>query len=66
MKKLLLPVFCFILFALLVCPVADGQTGDFVKSNSYKKVFVETDNFDTSYLKTLEESYEKAKDDRKS
>lgn len=64
MKKLLLPVFCFILFALLVCPVADGQTGDFVKSNSYKKVFVETDNFDTSYLKTLEESYEKAKDDR--
>lgn len=38
-----------------------AQNNEFVLENSYKKVFVETDDFDASYLDFLEESYPKAK-----
>ncbi len=40
-----------------------AQFVDFSSEKSYKKVFVETDNFGTSYLDVLEDSYSKAKSD---
>ncbi|SKB62232.1 Two-component sensor histidine kinase, contains HisKA and HATPase domains [Salegentibacter holothuriorum] len=43
------------LFVLaFLSPLAYGQIFDFDKPNPYKKIFVETDNFDASYLNELE------------
>lgn len=49
-KKIIL-----VLFVLaFLSPLAYGQIFDFDKPNPYKKIFVETDNFDASYLNELE------------
>ena len=43
------------------CTALVAQFIDLSRENSYKKVFVETDDFDLSYLDILEQSYTKAK-----
>ncbi len=47
-------------FSSLNCSTLFSQFIDLSRENSYKKVFVETDDFDTSYLELLEQSYLKA------
>ncbi|EAR01682.1 sensor histidine kinase [Maribacter sp. HTCC2170] len=44
-------------FSLLNCYIGVSQIVDFRSENPYKKVFVDSDNFGASYLKTLEDSY---------
>ena len=56
----------FIILSIFVLPSGFGGYGQIVdihRSQPYKKVFVETDNFGASYLKILEESYGKVKAD---
>jgi len=48
-------------FSALNCSMLFAQFIDLSRENSYKKVFIETDEFDISYLKLLEQSYPKAK-----
>ncbi len=43
--------------------ISYGQIIDLTKENPYTKVFVETDNFGTSYLQTLEDAVEKVEND---
>lgn len=53
----------FILFSLLNCSLVFSQIIDFNSETPYKKVFVDSDNFGTSYLDSLEEAYPWAKQD---
>ena len=53
----------FLLFSLLNCCLIFSQIIDFDSEKPYKKVFVDTDNFGTSYLDILEEAYPHAKAD---
>ncbi len=61
MKTFFLKVVIICSFSILNCSTLIAQFIDLSRENSYKKVFVETDNFDTSYLELLEQSYPKAK-----
>lgn len=54
---------CICFLSFLDCSIALAQIVDFDREKPYKKVFVETDNFGTSYLDVLEESYTKANQD---
>ncbi len=49
------------IFSTLNCGDIYAQFVDLSRENSYKKVFVETDDFDDTYLKVLEQSYPKAR-----
>ena len=49
------------IFSTLNCGALYAQFIDLSRENSYKKVFVETDDFDETYLKVLEQSYPKAR-----
>ncbi|NHF59463.1 histidine kinase [Flavobacteriaceae bacterium TP-CH-4] len=51
------------IFSFLNCGYLIAQIVDFDRENPYKKVFVETDNFGPSYLKTLENAYALVKTD---
>ena len=53
----------FLLFSLLNCNLFFSQIIDFSSESPYKTVFVDTDNFGTSYLDILEEAYPLAKPD---
>ena len=55
-------VFILIL-SFLNCRAVFSQIVDFDRENTYKKVFVDTDNFGVSYLDILEEAYLKSKPD---
>ncbi|WP_411031900.1 histidine kinase dimerization/phosphoacceptor domain -containing protein [Spongiimicrobium sp. 3-5] len=61
MRKHLLKAFIATTCSLLSFLNTIGQFVDFSSETPYKKVFVSTDNFGISYLKTLEEAYPKAK-----
>ena len=50
-------------FAVLLSHSAYGQIFDFGKPDPYQKVFVETDDFDASYLQVLEEALPKLEQD---
>ncbi|MBT8297325.1 MAG: histidine kinase [Maribacter sp.] len=50
-------------FSFLNGFIGIAQIVDFDSENSYKKVFVDTDNFGASYLEILEDSYALAKSD---
>ena len=55
---------CFALLVFIFIGVSmSGQIIDLKSNHPYKKVFVETDDFDTSYLLTLERSFDKVKID---
>ncbi len=43
--------------------ISHGQIIDLTKKNPYTRVFVETDNFGTSYLEILEDAYENIEND---
>ncbi len=51
---------CVFFFSLVNCQTALAQFIDLNSENPYKKVFVDTDNFGTSYLNQLEEAYTRA------
>ncbi|MBT9188911.1 histidine kinase dimerization/phosphoacceptor domain -containing protein [Zobellia russellii] len=63
MRTILPKVVAFWVFSILncsiICAQIIGSNGNF----SYKKVFVETDNFGASYLDTLERAYPSARPD---
>lgn len=50
-------------FSVLFSSSGNGQIFDFSKPNPYKKVFVETDDFDVSYLQILEDALVKIETD---
>lgn len=58
-KNIILALF----FVALFCSSGNGQIFDFSKPDSYKKVFVETDDFDVSYLQILEDALDKIETD---
>ena len=51
------------IFSLVLSLVSNAQIVDFKRENPYRQVFVETDDFDTSYLAILEASWDKVKID---
>ncbi len=51
------------IFILLNVLFSYGQIIDLTKENPYTKVFVETDNFGTSYLEILEDAVDKVEND---
>lgn len=61
MKYFFLKTVIICAFSTLNCSIIFAQFIDLSRENSYKKVFVATDDFDTSYLKLLEQAYPKAK-----
>lgn len=63
MKGSILKVVLTSIFSLVVSLVSPGQIVDFDSKDTYKKVFVETDDFDTTYLAILEGSWDKVKND---
>ena len=56
-------VFVFSICSFLSPELLQSQIIDFASENSYKKVFVDTDNFGISYLDILERSYPLSKID---
>lgn len=52
-----------LLIIALFCPFTYGQIFDFSQANPYKQIFVETDDFDTSYLEELERNLDKIEKD---
>lgn len=60
MRTRLNKVVVIAIFSLLNGFIGMAQIIDFTEENSYKKVFVATDNFGPSYLKILEDTYAKA------
>lgn len=63
MRSFFVKAVCFCVFFILKCDFTFAQFIDFTSENPYKKVFVETDNFGSSYLNLLEDAYPKAKND---
>ena len=63
MKGSILKVVFISIFSLVGALVSHGQIVDLASDNPYKKVFVDTDDFDASYLTVLEESWDKVKHD---
>ncbi|CAM3338772.1 histidine kinase dimerization/phosphoacceptor domain -containing protein [Zobellia roscoffensis] len=61
-KKIFYSVFLFSFF-ILNCTPLFAQITELYDGKSYKKIFVETDNFGASYLDILEESFPLAKPD---
>lgn len=58
------PILVLVLFfSFLISGNLFAQIVDFNRENSYKKVFVDTDNFGASYLEILEEAYPNATPD---
>ncbi|APQ15982.1 histidine kinase dimerization/phosphoacceptor domain -containing protein [Maribacter hydrothermalis] len=58
-----LKIYPIILLSLLGLSFSYSQIVDLTSEHPYKKVFVETDNFGTSYLDTLEHNYKRVKRD---
>jgi two-component sensor histidine kinase len=56
-------VVCAAIFSIWNWSIGMAQIIDFTEENSYKKVFVATDNFGPSYLDVLEDAYTKAPTD---
>ena len=54
---------CLFFFSLLNCGMSVAQIIDFNSENPYKKVFIDSDNFGSSYLDTLQGSYLEAPTD---
>ncbi|WP_339706055.1 histidine kinase dimerization/phosphoacceptor domain -containing protein [uncultured Kriegella sp.] len=52
-----------LIFSFLNCGAVFSQIVDFNRENTYKRVFVDTDNFGASYLDILEDAYLKARPD---
>jgi len=63
MKPFVLKTIIACIFSTLNCSIFIAQIIDASHENSYKKVFVNTYDFDASYLDTLETSYLKSKID---
>lgn len=63
MTSFLSKAICFYLLSIFPTSYAYAQFIDIGKENPYTKVFVETDNFNASYLDTLESAYPKIKTD---
>jgi two-component sensor histidine kinase len=63
MRSIFAKAICFGVFFTLKCSFTFAQFIDFASEKPYKKVFVETDNFGSSYLDVLEDAYPKAKHD---
>ncbi|SFZ93970.1 Two-component sensor histidine kinase, contains HisKA and HATPase domains [Flaviramulus basaltis] len=61
MKKYLAKAVVFIVFSFF--NITHGQILDFSKKHVYNKVFVDTDNFDDTYLEVLEDAYNKVEVD---
>jgi len=51
------------IFSLVLSFVSSAQIVDFEREDPYRQVFVETDDFDTSYLAILDASWDKVKID---
>jgi two-component sensor histidine kinase len=49
----------FTIILILIATHTNGQFIDFLKVNSYRAVFAETDAFDSSYLTVLANAYER-------
>ncbi|NNJ88758.1 MAG: tetratricopeptide repeat protein [Eudoraea sp.] len=60
MRTRLLKVVLITFFSLLNGFFGTTQIIDFDEENSYKRVFIDTDNFGPSYLDTLQNAYKKA------
>lgn len=63
MKLLAVRLLFFCICGILPLSKSSAQIIDVANPISYKKVFVETDDFDVTYLKDLEEAYPKIKID---
>tara|TARA_R110002051_G_scaffold91370_2_gene160691 strand:+ start:9301 stop:11259 length:1959 start_codon:yes stop_codon:yes gene_type:complete len=63
MRVYYLKIYPLLLWSLLGLSFSYGQIVDLASEHPYKKVFVETDNFGTSYLDTLENNYKRLKPD---
>ncbi|WP_273567344.1 sensor histidine kinase [Maribacter halichondriae] len=63
MQSFFYKAICFCILSFLNCGLTLAQIIDFESEKPYKKVFVDTDNFGTSYLDTLEQAYPKARPD---
>lgn len=63
MRNRLLRVVSVTLFSFLNGFIGTTQIIDFKEENSYKRVFIDTDNFGPSYLDTLQIAYTKAPTD---
>jgi len=63
MRIRLFKVVSITFFSLLNGFIGTTQIIDFDKENSYKRVFIDTDNFGPSYLDTLQNAYNKAPTD---
>lgn len=63
MKGSILKIVFISIFSWVGALVSHGQIVDLASDNPYKKVFVDTDDFDASYLTVLEESWDKVKHD---
>jgi hypothetical protein len=63
MKGSLFNTYLTVLFLFFVQVGAKGQIFDFSKNMPYQKVFIDTDNFNFSYLDTLAANWEKVEED---
>ena len=63
MKGIFISIVFTYLFSVIQPLVSSGQIFDFNNQNPYKKVFINTDNFDATYLDTLESNWEKVQVD---
>ncbi len=63
MRRFFLKAVCLLIISQLNCGLIFAQIIDFKSETPYKKVFVDTDNFGTSYLKVLEDAYLRAEPD---
>ena len=63
MKESVVKTVFISILSLVAVLISNGQIVDFNSANIYKKVFVETDDFDTTYLTVLEESWNKVTND---
>ena len=63
MRSFLVKAVCFCVFISFSYSLTFAQFIDLSSEKPYKKVFVDTDNFGTSYLDVLENSYGKVKND---
>lgn len=63
MRNYFAKTICFCFFSIIPTSFIYAQFVDLRNENPYRKVFVETDNFDDSYLNQLEERYRKIETD---
>lgn len=63
MKESVVKTVFISILSLVAVLISNGQIVDFNSANIYNKVFVETDDFDTTYLTVLERSWDKVTSD---